>query len=93
MKFNKAKNIRNKLNLEGLYLANYQHHENGRNLVEWNNNKIDVKHMKSTSHMVHYGVYDKNGDFKFWLIAIHTLNKLDQKRIMWRDIEGLCGKK
>lgn len=81
MKFDKTKNIRNKLNLKGLYLAN-QHHENGKMLVEWNNNKIDVKHMKSTSHMVHYGVYDKNGNFKFWLTAIYALNKLDQRRIM-----------
>lgn len=29
VKFHKAKSIRNKLNLKGLYIDNYQHHDNG----------------------------------------------------------------
>jgi hypothetical protein len=36
--------------------------------------------------MVHCGVYDVHGDFKFWLTAIYALNQLDRRKILWQEL-------
>lgn len=88
MKIDKAKSIKNKLNIKGLYIDNYQHHDNGRIWVAWNNNKLEIKHVRSTSQMIHCGIYANNGDFKLWLTTIY----LNQRNILWKDIKNIHGK-
>lgn len=39
----KAKTVREKLKLRGMFIDNYSDHENGRIWVEWNNTKVNIK--------------------------------------------------
>ncbi|KAH1256677.1 putative ribonuclease H protein [Glycine max] len=65
-----AKKIRDKLKLPHNYLDNYKWHDNGRLWIEWDNSKIDVRHVKCSSQYVHVGVYNLQGEFKFWLTVV-----------------------
>ncbi|KAL5127208.1 hypothetical protein HKD37_14G039672 [Glycine soja] len=79
----KARNIRNKLRLQGEFLDNYSSHSNGRIWLNWDTNKVTIKYIRETSQLLHCGVYD--------LTAIYALNKLDQRRTLWTDIECIHG--
>lgn len=39
--------------------------------------------------MVHYGVFVIKAYFRLWLTAIYGLNKLEQRRVLWRDLVDL----
>jgi hypothetical protein len=82
----KANKVRDQLKLRGKYLDNYCAHPNGRIWLIWDDNSLDVRHVKSTSQMIHCGVYDVNGDFKFWMTAMYALNQLDQRKILWQEL-------
>lgn len=86
---NKALTVRNKLNLNMKYLDNYDKHENGRIWFIWDDSKVMIKHICSTSQLIHCGVYNPNGDFLHWCTAIYALNHLDDRRKLWKDIEDL----
>ena len=89
VKQEKAQKIRDKLCLKGRYLDNYNHHENGRLWIEWNDNKVDVRYVRSTSQFIHCGVYDLAGTFKFWLTAIYAHNQLNERKKLWKDLEEI----
>lgn len=87
----KARNIRNKLRLQGEFLDNYSSHSNGRIWLNWDTNKVTIKYIRETSQLLHCGVYDLTGNFLYWITAIYALNKLDQRRTLWTDIECIHG--
>ncbi|XP_058784387.1 uncharacterized protein LOC131659154 [Vicia villosa] len=89
VKVNKADQIRQKLQLKGRFLDNYSCHNNGRIWINWNHNHNELRHIKSSSQFVHYGVYDFLGNFKYWLTTIYALNQLEHRRRLWTDIEQL----
>ncbi|XP_058739150.1 uncharacterized protein LOC131611040 [Vicia villosa] len=84
-----ASTVRNKLNLGDNYLDNYSSHANGRLWIHWNSNNVDIQVRASTSQMIHCGIYDVSGSFRFWMTAIYGLNQLEQRRILWKDLENL----
>lgn len=89
VKENKATKVREKLRLNGNYLDNYTCHENGRLWIHWDLNRVDVKCASRASQLIHCGVYDVTGNFKFWLTAIYASNALDRRKILWKDIEKI----
>lgn len=89
VKKSKATNIRKKLRFKGMYLDNYVDHDNGRIWLCWDNNRIDLKFVHSSSQLVHCGVYSLDGIFRYWLTLIYALNKLENRRILWKDIVTL----
>ena len=89
VKKSKAINIRKKLRFKGMYLDNYVDHDNGRIWLCWDNNRIDLKFVHSSSQLVHCGVYGLDGIFRYWLTAIYALNKLENRRSLWKDIVTL----
>jgi hypothetical protein len=86
VKFTKAAAIRNKLRLQGKYLDNYTHHENGRIWLNWDDRLVDVRLIKSSSQMLHCGIYDTNGTFLNWFTAIYALNLLEHRRKLWKEL-------
>lgn len=89
VKANKVKVVRDKLNLNGKYLYNYQFHDNDIIWVEWDNNEVDIRHVKGNSQFIHYGVYDVKGMFKYWLTVVYGQTQLEHKRNLWKDIDIL----
>ncbi|XP_058776752.1 uncharacterized protein LOC131651098 [Vicia villosa] len=86
VKKNNVKAIRERLQWKGSFLDNYDHHANGRIWVYWDNNKVDIRHVKSSEQYIHCGVYDLMGRFKFWLTAIYALNQLEHRKILWKQM-------
>lgn len=89
VKCDKAKKVRDYLNLRGKYLDNYQAHYNGRIWIFWDDSYKDIRLVKCTSQMIHCGVYDVNGNFQNWMTAIYAMNQLDQRRKLWEDLEHI----
>lgn len=89
VKCDKAKKVKDYLNLRGKYLDNYQAHYNGRIWIFWDDSYKDIKLVKCTSQMIHCGVYDVNGNFQNWMTAIYAMNQLDQRRKLWEDLEHI----
>lgn len=71
VKIAKAKTVRENLKLKGNFIYNYSGHDNGRIWVEWDNANVDIKLVRSTNQMIHYGVYDLSGNFKHWMTYIY----------------------
>lgn len=38
-----VKAVIDKLHLKGVYIDNYNHHDNGRIWIQWDNNKLDIR--------------------------------------------------
>ncbi|KAI5382262.1 hypothetical protein KIW84_UN0040 [Lathyrus oleraceus] len=91
VKKDNATKIRKLLHLQGIYLDNNANHANGRIWIIWDNTCIDIRVISSTSKLVQPGVYDLQGKFHYRLTAIYALNTLDQRRILWKDIEAIHG--
>lgn len=89
VKCDKAKKVRDYLNLRGKYLDNYQAHYNGKIWFFWDDSYKDIRLVKCTSQMIHYGVYDVNGNFQNWMTAIYAMNQLNQRRKLWEDLEHI----
>ncbi|KAH1198694.1 LINE-1 reverse transcriptase [Glycine max] len=89
VKCDKAKKVKDYLNLRGKYLDNYQAHYNGRIWIFWDDSYKDIRLVKCTSQMIHCGVYDVNGNFQNWMTAIYAMNQLDQRRKLWEDLEHI----
>jgi exonuclease III len=85
----KADKVREQLKLRGCFLDNYHAHPNGRIWVVWDDKSIDVRHVKSTSQMIHCGVYDVNGDFQTWMTAIYAHNQPAQRKILWKELDAV----
>lgn len=45
---NKAQGVRDKLRLSGRYLDDYDTHENSRILLEWDDNRFNIRLVEST---------------------------------------------
>lgn len=52
----KAYKIKGKLHLKGMFMNNYQNHENGRFWIWWNNKKVEVRKISSSMQNIHCGV-------------------------------------
>ncbi|XP_058722236.1 uncharacterized protein LOC131594157 [Vicia villosa] len=89
VKDNKAGAVRNKLNLRGEYVDNYQRHENGRIWVFWNDNKVGLTVVKVTQQMIHCSIHDTMGRWRYWLTAIYVMNQLEHRQKLWKDIEDI----
>lgn len=72
VKRNKANSIRERLQLPNNYLDDYNCHENGRVWIEWDRNKVDIKHITSSSQFIHVEVHDVQGVLKYWLIVVYA---------------------
>lgn len=68
VKHSKAKLVRDKLNLKRRYLDNYQYSENGRVQIEWDNTKLDIKHINSTNQFIRCGVFYTMINAQKWII-------------------------
>ncbi|XP_058782915.1 uncharacterized protein LOC131657547 [Vicia villosa] len=88
-KADKAKKIREKLSIHDNYLDNYLNHDNGRIWVSWSDRNLEVKMIKSSAQFIHCGVYGVMGDFRFWLTALYGMNKLEQRKNLWKDLSLL----
>ncbi|XP_058726956.1 uncharacterized protein LOC131598361 [Vicia villosa] len=88
-KIGKSKLIRDKLNVYDSYVDNYHNHDNGRIWISWNDNLDDVKVIQSSDQYLHCGIYDTKGTFQFWLTAIYRKNRLEQRKILWKDIANM----
>ncbi|KAI5382263.1 hypothetical protein KIW84_UN0041 [Lathyrus oleraceus] len=91
VKKDNATKIRKLLHLQGIYLDNNANHANGRIWIVWDNTCIDIRVIGSTSKLVQPGAYDLQGKFQYWLTTIYALGTLDQRRILWKDIEAIHG--
>ncbi|XP_058726331.1 uncharacterized protein LOC131597664 [Vicia villosa] len=89
-KADKAYKIREKLCLRGKYLDKYTHHGNGRIWIDWDDNKVDIRHVKSSSQFIYYSVHDMNGNFPYLLTAVYAHNQLNQRKNMWQNMEDIC---
>ncbi|XP_058741780.1 uncharacterized protein LOC131614173 [Vicia villosa] len=89
VKQTKANVVRAKLHLTDQYIDNYRDHKNGRIWLGWDNNKVDVQFVQSTSQLIHCRVDDAKGVFKYWLTAVYAHNQLDKRKKLWRDIEQI----
>lgn len=50
---------------------------------------MNIKLVRSTNQMIHCGIYDLNGNLRYWMIVIYALNQLEQRKMLWKDIEDL----
>ena len=89
VKENKAKKVRDKLNMHRSCIDNYSAHPNGRIWILWDDTKVDLKLHSMSSQHLHCGIYTVTGEFLFWLTAIYALNQLDMRRILWRKLENI----
>ncbi|CAK8570896.1 unnamed protein product [Lathyrus sativus] len=89
VKHDKARKIRDQLNLKGQYLDNYKEHYNGRIWIYWDERQCDVRVIKCTSQMIHCGIHDVNGVFQTWMTTIYALNQLEQRRKLWEDLKQI----
>ncbi|XP_058777111.1 uncharacterized protein LOC131651466 [Vicia villosa] len=89
VKQGQADTIRNKLHLGGKFIDNYSYHPNGRIWVHWDPNHIDLQVVTLSSQMIHMAVYNNQRDFMFWLTAIYGLNRLDQRKVLWKELDNL----
>lgn len=72
-----------------MYVENYTNHDNGWIWIAWDAIRVDIRYISSTSQMVHCDVFDLDGTFNYWLTSIYALNKLEQRRILWKYIEHI----
>lgn len=84
-----ADKVRSKLNLPGRYEDNYSNHNNGKIWIVWNEYNIDLRVVNSSNQHIHYGIYDNNGSFKYWMTAVYAHNQLDLGKRLWKIIENL----
>lgn len=85
----KSKHVRRRLGLQWSYLDNYDHHPNGRIWILWDPTQVVLKLIKGTDQYIHCGLYNLDGVFVTWLTAIYAKNHLDERRVLWHDIELL----
>lgn len=71
VKSNKANSIREKLHLTDNYIENYSNHANGRIWIGWDEDKVIIQGIRSSSQYIYCRVSDVNGTFKFWLIVVY----------------------
>ncbi|CAK8576024.1 unnamed protein product [Lathyrus sativus] len=81
--------IRRKLRLEGNYIDNYSHHDNGRIWIHWDEKKRNMALVESTDQLIHCKINDVNGNFLFWLTAIYAHNQLQCRKELCQDIERI----
>lgn len=89
VRMNKAAKIRDQLELKGLFIDNYDKHDNGRIQVWWNNKKVEVRKMVCTEQLIHCGIFDMNGNFLYWFNVVYGLNHLDQRKRLWKDFKQI----
>src|SRR4051812_36138791 len=77
VKENKAKDIRQHLQIGGMYVDNYANHFNDSIWINWDNTLVDLRVISSSSQMIHYGLCDLTGKFLFWMTAIYAANTLE----------------
>ncbi|XP_058775015.1 uncharacterized protein LOC131649265 [Vicia villosa] len=89
VKQDKAVHIRKMMGGSWNYLDNYKKHANGRVWIMWDKCKVDIKGICDSDQMIHCGVFDITSNFQHWLTAIYADNKLERRRILWKDIEKI----
>jgi hypothetical protein len=89
VKYNNADCVRKKLHFQGLALDNYDRHHNGRIWILWDDTKVDISLVKSTSQLLHCRVQDSNKQFMYYLTAVYAMNQLTERKGLWRDLARL----
>lgn len=77
VKVNQASKVRVNMNLNCKWLDNDNNHPNGRLWIFWDDTKMDLKLVGTSSQHLHCSVHSVTGDFLFWLTAIYAHNQLD----------------
>ncbi|CAK8537830.1 unnamed protein product [Lathyrus sativus] len=85
----KDKVVREKLMIYDKHIDNYKDHTNGRIWIHWDCNRVEVRFIQSSSQFIHCGVYDMCEGFKYWLTAVYAHNRLNKRRILWKEIKHL----
>lgn len=55
----------------------------------WEPRKVKVRIISCTYQLLHYGVYDLGGNFKHWITTFYVSNRLDKRRVLWKDIQRI----
>lgn len=48
---------------------------------------MEMKLIKCTDQMIHCRIYIVEGRFKNGFTAVYTSNKLNERKILWKDLE------
>lgn len=86
VKENKVPKIREKLQVKGTYFDNYKDHANGRIWLVWDNTKVELQYVKSSSQLLHCSVHDLAGNFKFWLTTVYAHKQIDKRKMLWKEL-------
>lgn len=70
-------------------MHNYTHHGIGKVWIEWDDNKVDVRLVKSPSQFIHCSVHDIEGKL-YWLTTIYAHNQSDKRKKFWQDMDDIC---
>lgn len=89
VKENKEDVVRTKLEIRGSFIDNYNKYDNGRLWVYWNNDNVDIKVVKVTNQIIHYGFYVIKGNWKYWMTIIYALNHLERRKKLWQDVKDI----
>lgn len=63
----------------------------GRIWILWKAHILDIRRLQASDQFIHYGVYDINGNWLYWLTFVYAHNQLERRRKLWIDIEMLAG--
>lgn len=77
------------LSVNRSYIDNYSKHNNGRIWTPWEASRVQVRFIKCIEQVIHRGICALEGSFKNWFTVVYDFNKLEQRKIMWKDIERL----
>ena len=98
VKEGKSMSIRKKLGQRWCYLDNYTHHPNGRIWILWDPTQVDIRLVTGNAQFrlvtgnaqfLHCELFDKSGVRMIWLTAIYALNHLEDRRLLWNDVQRL----
>ena len=65
---------------------NFQHSPNGRIMIIWKKDKVDLEIKDSNAQAIHCLVTCKSTSNKFYFSFVHGLNKLVERRNLWRNL-------
>ena len=89
VKKDKSKKVRNNLGHRWHYIDNYDFHHNGRIWILWNPKQVEVRSVTGGTQFIHCGIYDLQGTLVTWMTTIYASNLLDDRRMLWTDIQNL----
>ena len=85
-----AGKVRKRFGTKWCHADNYDHHDNGRIWLLWNDQRIKVQILSKSDQFIHCGIYDMADSLLQWTTFIYAQNHLDRHRELWHAIEQLA---